>query len=75
MEAASHLGSSRPVDPLDHLLAEAEEDAEEIVFVDGWVDDGLTDDVDQFGPELVEAFFKPDQRQDGVIDLSEGKTD
>ena len=55
--------------------AEAEEDAEEIVFVDGWVDDGLTDDVDQFGPELVEAFFKPDQRQDGVIDLSEGKTD
>ena len=55
--------------------AEAEEDAEEIVFVDGWVDDGLTDDVDQFGPELVEAFFKPDQRQDGVVDLSEAKTD
>ena len=52
---------------------EAEQNAEKVVLVDGWIDDSLGDDVDQFRAEFIQPFFKPDQRQDGVIYLSIGK--
>ena len=55
MEAASHLGSSRPVDPLDHLLAEAEEDGGPDLDFSILIDTGSLVDFDQLF-ESVELF-------------------
>ena len=54
----------------DRADPNTDKNAENVVLVHRWIDDSLTDDVNQIFAEFIEPFFEPDQRQDRILDLS-----